>query len=169
MKRQTHTILLIEDDPNDQALVVNGFRGIGVNDPIHVLSDGIEAIAYLNGEGKYADRTRYEFPTTILTDLKMPKMSGFDVLQHLKSDPEWAVIPTVVLSGSADPHDIKKAYQSGAASYFTKPADYQHLKSMLKRLYEYWKEAEIPEVNTHGKMLPTEPYGKLGEKPSSRV
>ena len=163
MKRQNHTILLVEDDPNDQALIVLGFRSIGVTDPIHVVQNGIEAISYLNGEGKYADRDRYQFPSTILTDLKMPEMSGFDVLQHLKTDPDWAIIPTIVLSASSDLDDIKKSYLLGAASYFTKPNSFDALKVLLKRVHDYWEEAEVPEVNASGKMLPTEGRGKLGE------
>jgi CheY-like chemotaxis protein len=163
MRRQTHTILLVEDDPNDRELIVRAFRSIGVKGPIHVVENGMDAIAYLDGRGMYADRKQYEFPTTILTDLKMPGMSGFDVLRHLKTDPEWAVIPTIVLSASADLDDIKTAYRMGAASYFLKPQNYEDLIALVKRLYEYWETAEVPQVNASGKMLPTERRGKLGE------
>ena len=75
------------------------------------------------GEGKYSDRRLYAYPTFITTDLKMPGADGFAVLEHLKNNPEWAVIPTVVLTGSRDLDDIKKSYMLGASSYHVKPGD----------------------------------------------
>src|SRR5689334_20743292 len=114
MKKYHATILVVEDDPNDQFLVERAFRKIGVTDPIQVVGDGAEAIAYMMGEGKYADRAIYAYPTFIITDLKMPRGDGFTVLEFLKGNPEWAVIPTIVLSASSDPDDIKKSYMLGA-------------------------------------------------------
>ena len=78
-------------------------------DPIQIVRDGIEAIAYMMGEGKYSDRQKYAYPTFIITDLKMPRADGFAVLEFLKGNPQWKVIPTIVLSASADLDDIKTA------------------------------------------------------------
>ena len=72
-----------------------------------VVADGVEAIDYMTGEGKYSDRGKYPYPTFIMTDLKMPRADGFAVLEHLKANPAWATIPAVVLSASTDPDDIR--------------------------------------------------------------
>ena len=111
MKKYHATILIVEDDPNDQLLVERAFRKIGVIDPIQVVGDGAEAIAYMMGEGKYGDRQKFAYPTFIITDLKMPRADGFAVLEFLKGNPQWAVIPTIVLSASSDLDDIKKSYR----------------------------------------------------------
>src|SRR5512140_3272722 len=128
MTRYEKTILVVEDEPNDQALIELAFRDIGVTGPIHLLSNGKAAIAYLMGEGQYADRHKYAYPSFIITDLKMPGADGFAVLEHLKANPEWAVIPTVVLSASADLDDIRTAYLLGASTYHLKPTKFGELK-----------------------------------------
>src|ERR1700694_3070902 len=131
MKKYHATILIVEDDRNDQVLIKEAFRQIGVTDPIQVVDDGAEAIAYMMGEGKYADRKKYAYPTFVITDLKMPRADGFAVLEFLKSNPEWKVIPTIVLSASADLDDIKKAYMLGASSYHVKPQTAEALRNQL--------------------------------------
>ena len=162
--RYHRTILVIEDDPNDQVLIVEAFRDNGVENPIHVVSSGSEAIAYLMGEGKFADRAKYAYPTFIITDLKMAGGDGFSVLQHLKKNPEWAIIPTIVLSASGDPDDIKKAYLLGASCYHKKPGGQAELRHQLKLLHDYWMTCEVPEVDTTGRQVRTESKGKLGER-----
>jgi CheY-like chemotaxis protein len=164
MKKFHATILVVEDDQNDRIMIERAFRKIGVKDPIHLLSDGAEAIAYMKGEGKYADRELYEYPTFIMTDLKMPKRDGFDVLNHLKNHPSWAVIPTVVFSASADSDDIKKSYLLGASSYHVKPQSLEKLNEQVAVLYAYWVTCEVPEVDATGKQRPTSSRGKLGER-----
>src|SRR3954469_2999371 len=106
MKKYHATILVVEDDRNEQILIERAFREIGVTDPIRIVNDGVEAIDYMMGAGKYADRKTYAYPTFVITDLKMPRGDGFSVLEFLKGNPEWAIIPTIVLSGSADRDDI---------------------------------------------------------------
>jgi CheY-like chemotaxis protein len=85
-------ILIVDDDPNDLRLTELALRHVGVTAPIHLCHDGLEAIAYMMGEGKYADREKFAYPTFVITDLKMPGADGFAVLEHLKSNPEWAVL-----------------------------------------------------------------------------
>jgi len=164
MPKYESTILVIEDEPNDQVFIVKAFRDIGLTGPIPVVSDGLEAIAYMMGEGKFADRTQYPYPTFILTDLKMPGADGFAVLEHLKANPDWAVIPTVVLTASADPDDIRIAYQLGASSYHIKPQGLGALRTHLKTLHDYWMTCEIPAVDSSGKKYRTQSLGKLGER-----
>lgn len=158
------TILVVEDDPNDQTFILKAFNSIGVQKEIQVVSSGSEAIAYLMGEGKFADRAKYAYPTFIMTDLKMVDGDGFSVLQHLKTNPEWAVIPVVVLTGSADPDDIVKAYLLGASCYHRKPGTQKELCHQLKILHDYWMTCETPKVDATGRQVHTDSVGKLGER-----
>ena len=164
MKKYYATIMVVDDDPNDLIFIQRAFRAIGVKDPIHTVTGGREAIAYMMGEGKFADRATYAYPTFITTDLKMPEADGFAVLEHLKNNPEWAVIPTVVLTSSRDPDDIKKAYMLGASSYHVKPSSTEDLRHQLKVLHDYWVTCEVPEVDSTGRQLRTDSAGKLGER-----
>src|SRR3954470_19138078 len=90
MKRQKHTILLVEDDSNDRKLIEMAFRANGLTDPIRMVENGAEAIAYLKGEGDYGNRSTFGFPSFIITDLKLPVLDGFCVLEALKRNPAWA-------------------------------------------------------------------------------
>ena len=164
MKNYHSTILIVDDDPNDLIFIENAFRAIGVTDPIHSVSSGLEAIAYMMGEGKYSDRSIYAYPTFIMTDLKMPGADGFAVLEHLKNNPEWSVIPTIVLTSSRDLDDIKKSYMLGASSYHVKPGSPDALRQQLKVLHDYWMTCEIPQVDSTGRQLQTDSAGKLGER-----
>lgn len=164
MKHYHATIMVVDDDPNDLFLIERAFRKIGVTDPIHTLRGGREAIAYMMGEGKYSDRSVYVYPTFITTDLKMPEVDGFSVLEHLRHNPEWSVIPTVVLTSSRDLDDIKKAYMLGASSYHVKPSSPEALQKQLKVLHDYWMTCEVPEVDASGRQLLTDSSGKLGER-----
>jgi len=163
MKNYYTTILVIEDDPNDQLLIEAAFRKIGVSSPIHVVGDGAEAIAYMSGEGKFSDRKKFAYPTFVMTDLKM-RTDGFEVLDFLKKNPEWRVIPAVVLSASSDLDDIKKSYMLGASSYHVKPQSPEQLRTLLKTLHDYWLTCEVPQVDASGKQLETNSAGKLGER-----
>jgi CheY-like chemotaxis protein len=163
-KKYHSTILVVDDDPNDLIFIERAFRAIGVTDPVHTVSGGEEAIAYMMGEGKYSDRSKYAYPTFITTDLKMPQADGFAVLEHLRNNPEWAVIPTVVLTSSRDLDDIKKSYMLGASSYHVKPGSTEALRHQLKVLHDYWVTCEVPEVDSTGRQLRTSSEGKLGER-----
>lgn len=164
MKKYNATILLVDDDANLLTLVERAFRQNGVVGPIRQVHNGNEAIAYMKGEGKYADRKLYEYPTFIMIDLKMPNGDGFSVLQHLKRNPEWAIIPAVVFTSSSDPDDIKKSYMLGASSYHVKPHSMEKLRENLRILHDYWMTCETPEVDTTGRQLHTDSVGKLGER-----
>jgi CheY-like chemotaxis protein len=164
MKTYHATIMIVDDNEDDLFLIERAFRDIGVTDPIQTVNGGEEAISYIMGTGKYADRNKYAYPTFITTDLKMPGADGFAVLEHLKNNPEWAVIPTVVLTGSHDLDDIKKAYMLGASSYHIKPGTPEGLRAQLKVLHEYWMTCQVPQVDSSGRRLQTDSKGKLGER-----
>ena len=140
------------------------FREIGVPGPILRAGSGSEAVSYLMGEDKYADRSQFPFPAFVITDLKMSEGDGFEVLEHLQANPEWAIIPTVVLTASEDPDDICTAYRLGASCYHVKPTGYHELCKLLKAFYDYWMTCRVPEVDVTGKHSPTNSTGKAGAR-----
>src|SRR5436190_15269103 len=156
MKKIHPTILVVDDDEDDRYLIKRAFEKIGVTDPIHPVIDGVEAIEYMMGEGRFSDRKKYAYPTFILSDLKMPRKDGFAVLEFLKSNPEWAVIPTIIFSASSDLDDIKKAYMLGASSYHIKPQSHEALQTQLGVINDYWMTCQVPEVDATGKQLQTD-------------
>jgi CheY-like chemotaxis protein len=164
MGKQKNDILLVDDDLSDIELILRAFKACGVSSKISYVTDGLQAIAYLLGEGIYSDRDQYPYPSFIITDLKMQGIDGLGVLEHLKANPAWAIIPTVVLSSSEDPDDIRNAYLLGASSYHVKPDKYENLCYLVKTLYAYWMTCAIPDVDITGKQLITDSKGKLGER-----
>jgi len=164
MKKYNATILLVDDDDDYLFFVERAFRKNGVTNPIHQVRSGTEAISYMMGEGEFADRARYEYPTFIITDLKMPNGDGFSVLQHLKGNPEWAIIPTVVFSSSRNLDDIKKSYMLGASAYHVKPGSTAELSEHLDVLHRYWMTCETPLVDRSGRQLRTNDAGTLGSR-----
>src|SRR5262245_28155819 len=131
-------ILLAEDEQNDVFLIKRAFQKIQLLNPIRVVSDGQEAINYLRGDGIYADRERFPFPTVVLLDLKMPRMGGFDVIAWVRQQPGLKRLPLVVLTSSKDGPDINRAYELGANTYLAKPVEFDGLVEMLKSLSLYW-------------------------------
>jgi CheY-like chemotaxis protein len=164
MKKIQPTLLIAEDDPQYQVQMVQAFKKIGIHTPIHAVNNGQEAIDYMMGEGKFSDRTKYSYPTFIITGLHMPVADGFAVLSFLKGNPEWAVIPTIVFSNSQDLDDIKKSYMLGASSYHVKPRTHEGLVHQLLVLNAYWLTCEVPQVDSTGRRIHTESEGKLGER-----
>ena len=108
---ETRLILLAEDDDNDVLLIQSAFKGAGILTPIYVVRDGDEVIAYLKGVGKYANRADYPLPSVLLLDLKMPRKTGFEVLQWIRSERTLQTLRVIVLTGSTDLLDLNKAYQ----------------------------------------------------------
>ncbi len=164
MKAKRLHLLAIEDDENDAFFLERAFQEAGAPGRVIVLSSGRQAIEYFKGEGEFADREKFPFPTLIITDLKMNGGDGFDVLQHLKTHPLSRVIPVVVMSGSNDEDDIKRVYAGGASCYLLKPADVRQLTALMKLLLDFWQTCEVPRVDVNGKQLPTDSEGKLGER-----
>jgi CheY-like chemotaxis protein len=141
------TILIAEDDANDVLILKKALERADIKYPIYVVPDGQEAIDYLRGEGQYSDRTKFPFPNVVFMDLKMPRMSGFDVLEWSKNNPECAVIPVIILSASKQDEDIKKAYQMGANAYLVKPSQIGDLQEMVKTSFSFWAWCEKPNVS----------------------
>lgn len=143
---QRLVIVVAEDDPNDVVLLQRAFQKNGIPLPVHVCNDGADAMAYLKGEGRYADRQAYPFPRVLITDLKMPRCGGFELLEWLDNHPECNLIPKIVLSASAEERDVRKAFQLGANCYFRKPATVQELQEIVKLASDFWTRAALPEL-----------------------
>jgi len=164
MRSKSVTILLAENDPNDQHLLLMAWQQAGITQPVQVLTGGEATIRYLKGEGEYSDRAQFPYPSFLFLDLKMPCGDGFSVLEHLRRHAEFAIIPTVVFSGSADPDDVRRAYLLGAHAYLRKPLQFSALTRQLKLVHDFWTECEVPEVDSSGRILPTCGAGKLGAR-----
>lgn len=137
-------VLIAEDDPNDVLLLRRAFQKNGMDLPVHVCNDGQEAMDYLRGEGPYADRLKYPFPRAIITDLKMPRCSGFELLEWLDEHAECSVIPTIVLSASAEDRDVKRCFELGANCYFQKPSNFADLCELVKLNHIFWTKSVLP-------------------------
>lgn len=163
-RRRHLGLLIVEDDENDRVLLKRAFEKLNVGYQIHPLQNGNEAVAFIKGEGVYANRKAYPFPTFILTDLKMPGGDGFDLLYYLKQHPEILIVPVVMLSGSDDPSDVRQAYSLGASSFIVKPHGLSELEGIVQKLHYYWSECEVPLVDEAGHSVESGSKGKLGER-----
>src|SRR4030081_1713917 len=119
-------ILLVEDRPDDVVLIRRAFLKGNIINPLFVVYDGEEAIAYLSGEGKYANREEYPLPDLLLLDLKMPQKDGFEVLQWIRDQPGLKSLRVVVLTSSEDLHEVNHAYELGANSFLVKPLEFEN-------------------------------------------
>jgi CheY-like chemotaxis protein len=164
MKTRPLVVLVIDDDENDLLFLRAAFRAAGVTSGLQTVCGGAEGIVYLKGEGAQADRVRFPYPDLILTDLKMPGLDGFAVLEFLRQRPERTVIPTIVLSGSQDNDDVKRAYMLGASAYHMKPSSPLELRQLVKILYEYWSLCDTPDKNAQGDRLASDSVNKLGNR-----
>ena len=131
-------ILLVEDDEADILLLRRAFRNAHIANPLIEVRDGQAAIQYLSGEGDYADRTRYPIPFLILLDLRLPKLSGFEVIAWMRDQPQLAKLIVVVLTASDHVPDVTKARDLGANSYLVKPGNFEELVQMVKRIKGRW-------------------------------
>jgi len=130
-------ILLVEDNADDEELTTRALRQAKIANEIVVARDGAEAVDFLFGEGAHAGRDP-RMPAVILLDLKLPKLSGLDVLERLRADPRTRLIPTVILTSSSEEEDMLKSYQRGANSYVRKPVEFGHFVNAVSQLGIYW-------------------------------
>lgn len=138
---QQLVVLVAEDDDNDVILLKRALAKAGVVNPIHVVRDGEEAVAYLSGVGDFSDRTRHPLPDLLLVDLKMPKMDGFEVISWVRKQSQLSALPIVVLTSSNAPRDEEKAIQLGANSFLTKQVEFAHAVELLKDVRDKWLTA----------------------------
>ena len=144
------TILQVEDDPNDVFFLKHALKRAGVANPIRVVNDGREAIDYLKGAGKFADRDQFPLPGLVLLDLKLPHVMGLDVLKWIRQESGLSLV-VVLLTASAEEVDIASAYRLGANGFLVKPSEARKLVDMAKAINDFWL--------THN-TLPQTPYSK---------
>ena len=131
-------ILLVEDNADDEALTMRALSKNNITNKIVVARDGVEALDYLFGTGRYAGRDTTEQPELILLDLKLPKVDGFEVLKKLRADERTKLLAVVILTSSKEQQDVLSGYGLGANSYIRKPVDFQHFVDAVLQLGLYW-------------------------------
>lgn len=132
------TILLVEDNPSDEALTLRAFRKNNIANPVVVARDGVEALDYLLATGPFAGPPPVSLPELVLLDLKLPKIDGLEVLQRLRGEARTRLLPVVVLTSSREEADIVQSYHLGANSYICKPVDFQKFSEAIGQLGLYW-------------------------------
>ena len=135
MKAELIEVLLVEDDPGDVMLVREAFEDKKVGNRLSVVGDGIEAMAFLRREGRFADAPR---PDLVLLDLNLPRKNGREVLAEIKGDPDLSLIPVIVLTTSEAEEDIVRSYQLHANAYITKPVDFDQFAGVVHQIDEFF-------------------------------
>lgn len=137
-------ILVAEDSKEDAQLIETALRRAGFSACVNFVPDGYEAVGYLEGCGPYADRSRFPFPSILISDLKMPRMNGLELVKWLRKHPRCHVLPVILLSGSGLSVDVDNAYKLGANTYFQKPPTFTELTDLMRKLRDYWMHSELP-------------------------
>jgi CheY-like chemotaxis protein len=132
------TLLLVEDDPDGEALTLRALRQGGIQRPVVVVRDGVEALDYLFATGMYAGRDVGVMPQVVMLDLKLPRLDGLEVLRRIRSDERTRFLPVVILTSSDEERDRLNGYRYGANSYVRKPVDYDHFAEAIRQLGLYW-------------------------------
>ncbi len=132
------TILLVEDNPDDEALALRALRQSNIANEIVVTRDGADALDYLFGEGAYCGRDMNKMPSLILLDLKLPKIDGLEVLKRIREDERTKLIPVAILTTSKEERDIAESYRLGTNSYIQKPVDFNQFAESVRQLGLYW-------------------------------
>ena len=147
MSVSSYPILLVEDSPDDALLIQRAFRKANLANPVQLVQDGEEAVAYLSGAPPFEDRARFPLPVFMLLDLKLPRRSGLEVLEWLRQRSDIKRLPVVVLTSSRETVDVNRAYDLGVNSYLTKPVGFEALLEMVKNVNLYWLVLnERPEI-----------------------
>ena len=142
-------ILLVEDNPDDEALALHAFSKNRITNQVVVARDGVEALDYLFGTGPFSGR-KPELPAVVLLDLKLPRMDGLEVLRRIRAESRTTLLPVVILSTSREIIDMQQAYNLGANSYVRKPVDFERFQHLIGVLGEYWLNInESVDAGTH--------------------
>lgn len=132
------SILLVEDNSDDEVLMLRELRKQNVANRIAVVRDGAEALDYLFCTGSYADRDPNDIPTLVMLDLKLPKVDGLEVLRRIRADERTKVLPVVIVTSSDEERDVAESYSRGANSYVRKPVNFDQFREAVRQLHLYW-------------------------------
>ena len=157
-------ILHVEDNEDDQFFLKRAFTAAAIQNTVHFVNDGQQAIDYLSGQGEYADRQKYATPCVVILDLKMPKVHGLDVLRWIRAHREFKSLVVVILSSSPLRNDVDLAYDIGVNSFIVKPLTADQMTNIARLIKQYWLEtnefASVCEMRNAA--------SKLGVKPPRR-
>lgn len=131
-------ILVVEDNPDDEEMTIRSLSQAGISNEVQVVRDGVEALDFLFGTGKFAGRDTARMPTVVLLDLKLPKLNGIDVLTRMRQHDLTRNVPVVILTSSSEDEDMVKSYNSGANSYVRKPVVFADFAMVVSQLGLYW-------------------------------
>ena len=134
----TRAVLYVEDEESDVIFMRNAWKKMGLLNPLHVVTDGEKAVQYLSVEKKYANRDTHPMPCLVLLDLKLPKVSGLEVLEWIRQQPAIHQLPVVILSSSNKPEDVSAAYALRVNAYLVKPSQTDGLLKMVASLRDFW-------------------------------
>ena len=140
-------ILLVEDNPDDEALTLRALKKNNILNEVVVARDGAEALDFLFGTGKYSDRDMGIMPQLILLDLKLPKVDGLEVLRRIRAEERTILLPIVILTSSKEEQDLVNGYRLGANSYIRKPVDFDQFREAVRQLKLYWLVLNEPPPN----------------------
>lgn len=138
MLSEKRSVLLVDDNPDDRHLFELAWRQAGIRNPLRTSPGGRDALDYLQAVGPYADRARHPLPGLVLLDIKMPDLTGLDVLERIRRDPAVGRIPVLMMTASTLPGDVEESYRRGANGYFVKPSSIQELVDLLNGLKMCW-------------------------------
>jgi len=138
------TILLVEDNPQDEMLILRTMRKVNLINEVDVARDGQQALDYLFGAGEFADRSKTKLPAVVLLDIGLPRISGLDVLAQLRADERTSLLPVVILTSSDEEKDRLRSYECGANSFVRKPLDFTEFAETVARLGIYWLATNEP-------------------------
>jgi len=149
-------ILQVEDEANEVFLLQRAFAQAGITNPVQVASDGQMAIDYLNGSGRFADRARFPVPGLLLLDLKLPRRSGREVLEWIRTQPRLNKLIVIILTSARYVGDVSLAYELGAKSFIIKPSDFSEYLEIARLLKGWWLRLnQFPPVAEIGLGMPT--------------
>jgi len=137
-------ILVVEDSPTDEALLLRALNRAGITNPIVTVKDGLEATQYLFGTGRYELRDAQESPALVLIDLNLPKIDGLEVLRRMRSDYRTKLVPVTIFTSSIEEQDLINGYSLGANSYVRKPIEFSKFTKVVTQLVNYWIDLNEP-------------------------
>ena len=140
----TKSILLVEDNPQDEMLTLRSLKKVNLANAVNVVRDGQQALDYLFCKGEFAGRAGYELPTMVLLDIGLPRLSGLEVLARLRADDRTRLLPIVILTSSDEGKDLFTSYENGANSFVKKPVDFAEFAETVARLGIYWIATNQP-------------------------
>ena len=139
-------ILVAEDNEDDAFILESSLKRAGLPRPTYVCQTGEQVLEYIQGHGMFSDRAKYPFPRMLILDIKMPILSGLEVLCWVRAHPHCAVIPTIILTSSAHPNDVSEAFRNGVNAYFTKPATPDEMQDLIVLIHQFWAASVLPNI-----------------------